>query len=109
LQEGCVHKVHDRVASNASVLIGVGIGKQKRSLVLEAFLKALVFHQELPLFKSWASLWHAGWRRRSKRKTSLNYSRDTTTCFPSPSYTRAITSIDNLNVRRKPFSLSESF
>ena len=29
IQEGCVTKVHDRVASNASILIGVGIGNQK--------------------------------------------------------------------------------
>ena len=26
-QDGCVHKVHDRVASNATIMIGVGIGK----------------------------------------------------------------------------------
>lgn len=26
LKDGCVSKVHDRVSSNASILIGVGIG-----------------------------------------------------------------------------------
>ena len=26
VQDGCVTKIHDRVSSNASILIGVGIG-----------------------------------------------------------------------------------